>query len=243
MNSKALFSLCFGILIWTGCRSEPPVLEYDVEGVVAAVHTEQGVIEVVHNDIPGYMPAMQMPFPVERPELLDGLRMGDQIRFHLTVTDGSGLMTRVDRLPGYAGPLPEFDLENLAGESVHSSTLLGRVTVVNFWASWCAPCKVEMPILARMTADYPESDFEVVGIVQDPENRQAIEDVLAELDIRYPILLTNGELETTVGGIPVIPGTLLVDRDGQVVDKRLGLFDEGELRARIESLLEPSFGL
>jgi hypothetical protein len=50
-------------------------------------------------------------------------------------------------------------------------------------------------------------------------------------------------LETTVGGIPVIPGTLLVDRDGQVVDKRLGLFDEGELRARIESLLEPSFGL
>jgi thiol-disulfide isomerase/thioredoxin len=185
------------------------------------------------------MAAMQMPFPVDRPELLEGLRTGDQVRFHLRVTNGSGDITDVARLPAYAGLLPDFSLENLDGEIVSGSDFLGRVMVVNFWASWCGPCKVEMPILNRMAEDYPEADFAVVGITEDPENRDAVDAVLDELDIRYPILLTDAEatLELGVGGIPVIPGTLVVDRDGRVVDKRLGLFDETEIRALVETLL------
>jgi hypothetical protein len=94
-----------------------------------------------------------------------------------------------------------------------------------------------MPILQQMALDYPDTDFAVVGITQDPENREAIDQILTDLDIRYPILMTDGTLEMEVGGIPVIPGTLVVDRDGNVVDERLGIFEEAALRSFVEDLL------
>ena len=228
---------CIAILLIPACRADEVAVEHDVNAVVAGVHQDQQVIELAHEEIPGYMPAMQMPFPVERPELLEGLRMGDQVRFHLTLRNGSALVTGIDRLPSYSGPLPAFDLATMTGETLSSSEFLGKVVVVNFWASWCEPCKVEMPILNQMRQDYPEADFEVVGIAQDPESRDAIAGIVEELGIGYPILLTDGTLETAVGGIPVIPGTLIVDRDGQVVDKRLGLFNEAEIRGIVEGLL------
>jgi thiol-disulfide isomerase/thioredoxin len=221
-----------------GCQTgTDTVLEFDVSGVVARVDSDRQVLEVVHDDIPGYMPAMQMPFPVERPELLEGLGMGDRVDFHLRVTDGAGVMTEIERLPGFLGPLPAFALEDLAGNLVSSSDFLGKVTIVNFWASWCFPCTAEMPILQQMAMDYPDTDFAVVGITQDPENREAIDQILTDLDIRYPILMTDGTLEMEVGGIPVIPGTLVVDRDGNVVDERLGIFEEAALRSVVEDLL------
>lgn len=224
-------------LVLAGCSSGDTVMEFDVTGVVAAVNADREVIELVHEDIPGYMPAMQMSFPVASPDLLEGLRMGDQVNFHLRVTNAVALLTTIEKLPAYSGPVPEWELKNLDGDLVRSSDFLGKVTVVNFWASWCQPCRVEMPLLNQMVDDYPESDFAVVGIAQDPESPEAIADVLEELGIRYPIALTDGTLEQAVGGIPVIPGTMVVDRDGQVVDKRLGLADETELRTLIESLL------
>lgn len=220
-----------------GCKSDQ-VSEQEVAGVVAAVEPDRQVLELVHEDIPGYMPAMQMPFPVERPELLEGLRMGDQVRFRLRVTNGAAVITAVDKLPSFSGPLPAFTLETLDGSTMNSSDLLGKVAVINFWASWCGPCMDEMPILEQLTHAYPATDFTVVGIAQDPENRADIDELLSELGITYPILLTDTVFEDEVGGVPVIPGTLVVGKDGLVVEKRLGLFDsEAQLRGIIESLL------
>lgn len=209
---------------------------HELSGEIVSADPGRGTITVAHDEIPGFMPAMQMPFPVERPELLEGLRMGDRVDFHLRVTDGTSLITDLVKLPGYLGPLPAFQLEDTSGSVVSSSEFLGKVTVVNFWASWCTPCKTEMPILNQMTLDYPEDDFAVVGITQDPQSREAIDQILADLEIRYPILMSDGALEVGVGGVPVIPGTLVVDREGNVVEERLGIFDEAELRAVIEGL-------
>ena len=95
-----------------------------------------------------------------------------------------------------------------------------------------------MPVWHERTKAWRESgELVVIGITQDPENRDAIAEVLAELDITYPVVLSEGDLEAEVGGIPVIPATMVVDRDGQVTDKRLGLIDEAELRTLVESLL------
>ena len=237
---KRLHSFAYAVVLIVmmaaGCRSDS-VTEFDVNGVVAAVHEDRQVIDLVHEDIPGYMPAMQMPFPVERPELLEGLRMGDQVSFHLTITNAAAVLTGIDKLPSFSGPLPAWELANLDGDFVSSSEFAGRVTVINFWASWCQPCKVEMPILNQMVEDYPEADFAVVGIAQDPESPDGIAQVVEELEIRYPIVMTDGVLEGEVGGVPVIPGTMVVGKDGQVADKRLGIADEAELRALVESLL------
>lgn len=227
----------------TGCTSDSSdeaseATEQDVAGVVASVQPERQVLELVHDDIPGYMPAMQMPFPVEEPELLDGLRMGDQVNFHVKISNGAAMITGVEKLPPFAGPLPAFTLETLDGDTMTSSDLLGKVAVINFWASWCEPCKTEMPALEQLTQEYPDTDFAVVGIVQDPDDREAIDALLSELGISYPILLTDSVFEDEVGGVPVIPGTLVVGRDGQVAAKRLGIFEsEDELRGIIESLL------
>jgi thiol-disulfide isomerase/thioredoxin len=231
-----------------GCSSDNST-EQEVAGVVASVQPERQVLELVHGDIPGYMPAMQMPFPVEEPELLDGLRMGDQVRFRLRITNGAAMITGVDKLPPFSGPLPAFSLARLDGGTMTSSDLSGKVAVINFWASWCEPCKTEMPVLEQLTHEYPADDFTVVGIAQDPENRDTIDALLSELGVTYPILLTEvceddeddagcDGFEDRVGGIPVIPGTLIVGRDGQVAEKRLGIFEsEDELRSIIESLL------
>ena len=106
---------CLGLIVLAGCSSDT-IIEYEVEGVVAAVHEDRQVIDLVHDEIPGYMAAMQMPFPVERPELLEGLRMGDQVNFHLTVTNAAAMLTSIDKLPSYSGLLPAWELENMAGD-------------------------------------------------------------------------------------------------------------------------------
>ena len=228
--------VCAGLFLLSGCNVEPEASEHDVLGVVAQIPEDPQSLVVSHETIPGYMQAMVMPFAVSDPAILEGLETGDEIRFHLVVGPDGALIDRIDRFPDTIEAFPRFVLETLNGEQVSSALLEGKVSLVNFWASWCAPCKVEMPWLVEIQAEYAEQGFEVIGIATDPEGRDAISALVAELDVNYTILLSDGDIEAEVGGVYAIPTTFILDRDGGVRHMHVGLVQKEVLHDEIRAL-------
>ncbi len=139
---------------------------------------------------------------------------------------------------------PDYTLGSSTGERVSAADFDGSVVLVNFWATWCAPCRAEMPMLAELHRELADTGFEVVGIALD-EVAQARE-FAAELGIDYPILVGSTDVMTVVmlygnrGGM--LPYSVLLDRDGIVRWTYLGELKEDELRAQIEALLPARSG-
>jgi cytochrome c biogenesis protein CcmG/thiol:disulfide interchange protein DsbE len=134
-----------------------------------------------------------------------------------------------------------FDLPLLTGGgSLSSEDLKGRIVVLNFWASWCAPCTREMPLLERTWQKYRDRGVTIVGIdVRDaPSDARAF---VNELDITYPIVRDEEEILVQRLGADPLPQTFFVGRDGHLVGNEvLGEMTEEELTARLDGLLEES---
>ena len=132
---------------------------------------------------------------------------------------------------------PSFKLETIDGPAFDSARLNGNVVLINFWTTWCAPCRVEIPWFTELKETYADSGFEIVGVALDPENRDAILRMQRELEINYPLVLSDLKIEEQAGGILGVPTTFLIDRDGRVVSKHIGLVGKETLRQEIETLL------
>lgn len=222
------------------CRDITPVRAYEVRGIVTELSEDGGSIVLAHEQIADYMPAMTMSFPLGHPDLDDGLVPGDQIRFQVVVdSSGSPTILHLERETPFSGPFPQFSLETPDGGTVTSGLLTGKVAIVNFWASWCEPCREEMPLLVELYADHADRGLMVLGINEDPGNVAAIEAQIEELRINYPIAFGDGRLEAEVGGVFQIPTTFILDREGDVVSRHIGLVAAEDLRAEVEGLLEP----
>ncbi len=111
-------------------------------------------------------------------------------------------------------PLPEFSLPALDGSQVDSGSLAGRVTVLNFWATWCQPCLREIPELRALAAD---DRLQVVGVALDEEGAAAVQPFVQSHDMHYRILLGNQEVFSAMGGL-AIPYTLVVDPSLRIVN-------------------------
>ena len=127
--------------------------------------------------------------------------------------------------------LPAASLPDLAGHTRRLSEWQGRVLICNFWATWCAPCREEIPLLTATRAKYALAGVEVVGIAID--NAAKVRDFAASFNISYPILLAEADgldlmrqLGNTGGGLPY---TVIADREGSLVHRKLGAFKEAEL--------------
>lgn len=239
--AKSMSGMLILLLVASGCRDTTPVRAYEVRGIVSELSADGASITLAHEEIADYMPAMTMPFPLGHPDLDDGLVPGDQIRFQIVV-DGSGSATilHIEEENPFSGAFPEFDLRTPSGDRVTSGLLRGKVAVVNFWASWCVPCREEMPLLVRLYTELGSDDFVVLGINEDPENEAAIAEQLDELGVNYPIAMGDGELEAALGGVFQIPTTFILDRDGVVVSRHIGLVAASDLRSEIQTLLADS---
>jgi cytochrome c biogenesis protein CcmG, thiol:disulfide interchange protein DsbE len=134
-------------------------------------------------------------------------------------------------------PAPPFRLVSLQGDSVSLDDLRGQVVLVNFWASWCPPCRIEMPGFERVYRQRRDEGFVIVGIATDRHAEDAIRAFVAEHDITYPILLGTGEVIRAYGGINALPESFLVDREGRVRHRIIGFFAEPALRAAVSRLL------
>ena len=117
---------------------------------------------------------------------------------------------------------PDLRGRTTAGErkAVHFDAR--RVTLINFWATWCEPCQDEMPALERLHAEHGEDGLEVLGVLLDDVGPAELESFLAQLGVTYPIVLPDRWVNAAWGGIGVMPTTFLVDNDGRIVRRYVG---------------------
>lgn len=134
-------------------------------------------------------------------------------------------------------PAPAFDLNTLDDRTVSLDALRGQVVLVNFWASWCPPCRVEMPGFDRVYRERRDDGFVIVGIATDVHARDAIRGFITDHDISYPIALANPQVVRDYGGVTRLPESFLVDRQGRMRHRVIGYFAEPALRAAVDRLL------
>ncbi|HMH11926.1 MAG TPA: redoxin domain-containing protein [Edaphobacter sp.] len=133
---------------------------------------------------------------------------------------------------------PKFVLTDLEGKKVSLADYKGRAVLVNFWATWCGPCKVEMPWFEEFRKQYASQGFEILGLTDDVDaGKEMIGKVARKAGVSYPILLTDGKVQTAYGGLDVLPMSFYVDRNGIVVEETAGLGSKDEIEAHIKKTI------
>jgi len=145
-------------------------------------------------------------------------------------------------LPAVGSKAPTWELENLAGGKFSAHELEGKISVINFWTSWCGHCRVEMPGFAELQKEYGPKGVQFVGLNIDrelsvPALRRFLKWNYIEAPLNYPMLLAPPSIEGLFGGIAELPTTYLVDRSGKIVDGWKGEIRKTDLEKKIASLL------
>jgi len=133
---------------------------------------------------------------------------------------------------------PDFTLRNLAdGKNVQLSSLRGKGVLVNFWATYCGPCKIEMPWLDELHKKYGSQGLEILGVAMDETDDKPIADFTRKMGVGYTILKGNSKVGDMYGGVDRLPLTYFVDRSGKVVHEIVGLVSEAEIEKGIQEAL------
>jgi thiol-disulfide isomerase/thioredoxin len=133
---------------------------------------------------------------------------------------------------------PAFTLATLDGKKVSLADYKGRPVLVNFWATWCGPCKVEMPWFEQFRKQYAAQGFEILGLTDDYDaGKETISKVVVKAGVTYPILLTDGKVQTAYGGFDVLPVSFYIDRNGVIVTETAGLGSRDQIDANIRKTI------
>lgn len=139
---------------------------------------------------------------------------------------------------GEVGSAPPFTVTTLDGDTLTSKGLRGRVVVVNFWATWCPPCRLEMPSLQALAERRGDDGVVVLGLSTDVGPAAPIREFLDERGITYPVARADRATRAAFGGITGIPTTVLLDRDGRIRHRVVGYFVPPAMDAAVGRLLQ-----
>jgi thiol-disulfide isomerase/thioredoxin len=156
--------------------------------------------------------------------------------------------------PVYVSPLngkaaPAFALDDLSGRKVSLASYRGKAVLVNFWATWCGPCKIETPWLVELRNRYAARGFEILGVDTEAEDlkpddkagwakdKAAIGKFVADEKVNYPMLLNGDSIAEAYGGLDDLPASFFVDRNGKVVAASVGLTSESDIEGNIKKAL------
>ena len=137
---------------------------------------------------------------------------------------------------------PAFSLSTLDGKKVSLSDFKGRPVLVNFWATWCAPCKVEMPWFEEFNKEYAGQGLVILGLTDDVDaGKETIAKVAHKTGVTYPILLTDGKVQKAYSpaGMDYLPMSFYVDRNGIIAEETAGLGGKDEIEAHIKKIVGP----
>jgi thiol-disulfide isomerase/thioredoxin len=144
-------------------------------------------------------------------------------------------------------PAPAFALEDFSGKKVSLASYKGKAVLINFWATWCAPCKIETPWLVELRNQYASQGFEILGVSTDDldlgdkqklrEEKQEIARFVQQMHMPYPVLIDGDSLSKPYGGLDALPTSFFVDREGKVVAAQLGLTSKAEIEGNIRKAL------
>jgi peroxiredoxin len=132
---------------------------------------------------------------------------------------------------------PNFSLKTSDGKTIDLSKLKGKVVVVNFWATWCGPCRAEIPAFMEVYEKYKASGLEMIGISLDQGGWSEVTPFLNKYKISYPVVLGNDKIARQYGGIEAIPTTFVIDKNGVVVVQHIGGLRKEDLENKIKGIL------
>jgi len=148
------------------------------------------------------------------------------------------LLAFVVAIPAFAAdPAPNFKLNTSDGKAVDLSKLKGKVVVVNFWATWCGPCRSEIPGMMQVYDQYKSKGLEIVGISLDRDGWKVVNPYVQKTKINYPIVIGDGAVVEAYGGIEAIPTTFIVDRKGNIAAKHVGMMMEEDFEKAVKAAL------
>lgn len=138
-----------------------------------------------------------------------------------------------------ADPAPDFTLQSSTGENVRLAEQRGQVVMLNFWASWCGPCRKEMPLLDEMSKRYSAAGFVLYGVNVEEDNSDA-KKLIKELGVGFPILYDTESKASSLYNVDAMPTTVLIDKKGEIryVNRGYKEGDENKYRAQIRELIK-----
>ncbi|WP_221032279.1 TlpA family protein disulfide reductase [Actomonas aquatica] len=153
-----------------------------------------------------------------------------------TTESASAATADVAALPDL-GTAPSWTLAKLDGTKLSSADLKGKVVVVDFWATWCPPCREEIPGYVEMQRELEAQGVVIVGVSLDRAGVPVVQKFAQDYEINYPIVMGDQDLTETFGGIEAIPTTFLIDRDGKIRHRKVGSMSREDYEPLVRSLL------
>lgn len=140
-----------------------------------------------------------------------------------------------------ASKMPEFSLNSAQdGTIVESSRYKGKILLINFFATWCPPCRMEIPELINLQTKYNKQDFTVLGFSVDQGGRKNVKKFLNKLNINYPVLMADDKTTDAFGGVAGIPFSFLIDRSGYIVKSYPGYIPPEVFQKDMEQIIQSS---
>ncbi|MDX2153527.1 MAG: redoxin domain-containing protein [Bryobacteraceae bacterium] len=135
-------------------------------------------------------------------------------------------------------PAPDFTLKDADGKNVSLADYKGKVVLLNFWATWCGPCKVEIPWFVEFEKQYKDKGFAVLGVAMDEEGWEIVRPYIQEKKVNYRVLVGNDSTAELYGGVASLPTTFLIDREGRIASTHVGLVSKSDYQNEINELVE-----
>ena len=139
---------------------------------------------------------------------------------------------------GERHPAPQFTLKDADGKVVHISDYKGKVVLLDFWATWCGPCKIEIPWFMEIERNNKDKGFAVLGVAMDDEGWEVVKPFLNDLKVNYRVVIGNDETAQLYGGVDALPTTFLIDRQGRIAAVHVGLTSKREFVDGVQQLLD-----
>lgn len=159
---------------------------------------------------------------------------------HLLKTGGSGVATNAYIKPENRRMAPDFTLSDRNGNRVKLSQFRGDVVLLNFWATWCAPCRQEIPFFIGFQQAYRDRGFVALGIALDDDGWNSVKPYADAKKINYPVLVGDDKVSDLFGGLKAVPTTFIVDRQGRIAATHVGLCQRSEYENDLRAVLNES---
>ena len=138
---------------------------------------------------------------------------------------------------------PDFALKDAEGKTVHLSEYRGKVVLLDFWATWCDPCRLEIPWFIDLQRKNKDKGFEVLGVSMDEEGWQVVKPFMKDIGMNYRVLIGDDQTTEMYGGVDALPTTFLIDRQGKIAAVHVGLASRKDFQDDVEQLLRAPGGI